>query len=402
MSAVLDSIVALAEQINTNTDDWEKRADALLALQEIFAEHSDDSSALNIDCFRALKDPFISTLTDLRSGLVKEACATVSMLAEACGESMRPLAKEIIPVLIDQHGCGNKVTIGHVTRCQHTVIKNVLVRTVIPQFLDNIKTSRSKERRGVVAGARCVVHGKTGEMLGVVQFVGNTQFADGLWVGVELDEPNGKNNGTLKGVVYFETDPNHGLFCRLAQLDIIDDHNLSTSASILDDSQFSAASASSSPDGSPQKQSSSGMGNLRRTAWEDGDDGAENGRGASGGMGGVSGSLGLGDGPPEGAMGLSPLMTGGGAGAGAAGGMMSPEQVGSEVLAGHRLHIDEVLEALREEMELLAEFEKFQENASAQQVMAYANAIEACLEQRAQMSESMRHLVAGFKQQLGC
>jgi hypothetical protein len=40
------------------------------------------------------------------------------------------------------------------------------------------------------------------------------------------------------------------------------------------------------------------------------------------------------------------------------------------------------LEALREEMELLAEFEKFQENATAQQVIAYANAIEACLEQR--------------------
>ena len=69
MSAVLDSIVALAEQINTNTDDWEKRADALLALQEIFAENSDDSSVLNIDCFRALKDPFISTVRTPRYDL---------------------------------------------------------------------------------------------------------------------------------------------------------------------------------------------------------------------------------------------------------------------------------------------------------------------------------------------
>eukprot|EP00698_Gefionella_okellyi_P014239 TRINITY_DN3950_c0_g1_i1.p1 TRINITY_DN3950_c0_g1~~TRINITY_DN3950_c0_g1_i1.p1 ORF type:complete len:1685 (+),score=428.43 TRINITY_DN3950_c0_g1_i1:54-5108(+) len=56
-----------------------------------------------------------------------------------------------------------------------------------------------------------------GGIVGVVRFVGNTQFAPGRWVGVELDEPKGKNDGSVAGVVYFRTEPAHGLFVRPAK-----------------------------------------------------------------------------------------------------------------------------------------------------------------------------------------
>lgn len=56
---------------------------------------------------------------------------------------------------------------------------------------------------------------------GQVSFVGETQFAAGSWVGVTLDEPNGKNDGSVQGVRYFTAKPNHGMFVRPAHITII-------------------------------------------------------------------------------------------------------------------------------------------------------------------------------------
>merc|ERR1712228_797053 len=52
------------------------------------------------------------------------------------------------------------------------------------------------------------------ECQGQVKFIGKTKFAVGTWVGVVLDEPKGKNNGTVKGVSYFQCDNKYGLFCK--------------------------------------------------------------------------------------------------------------------------------------------------------------------------------------------
>ena len=49
---------------------------------------------------------------------------------------------------------------------------------------------------------------------GSVVFVGKVQFSHGHWVGIVLDEPTGKNNGSVEGVAYFECDDNYGIFKR--------------------------------------------------------------------------------------------------------------------------------------------------------------------------------------------
>ncbi|CAB1115240.1 unnamed protein product [Ectocarpus sp. CCAP 1310/34] len=66
----------------------------------------------------------------------------------------------------------------------------------------------------VVLGSRVTVTGKKG----VVKFIGPTDFAAGEWIGVELDLQEGKNDGLVNGVQYFDCREGHGLFVKKAQV----------------------------------------------------------------------------------------------------------------------------------------------------------------------------------------
>ena len=55
-----------------------------------------------------------------------------------------------------------------------------------------------------------------------VQFVGQTHFAAGGWVGVVLDNATGKNDGSIQGRRYFDCQPGHGMFVRPAVPKILD------------------------------------------------------------------------------------------------------------------------------------------------------------------------------------
>ena len=43
-----------------------------------------------------------------------------------------------------------------------------------------------------------------GSKPGRIEFLGETKFAPGEWAGVVLDEPVGKNDGSVGGVSYFK------------------------------------------------------------------------------------------------------------------------------------------------------------------------------------------------------
>ncbi|XP_046633510.1 CAP-Gly domain-containing linker protein 4-like isoform X2 [Daphnia pulicaria] len=53
---------------------------------------------------------------------------------------------------------------------------------------------------------------------GVVRFRGETKFASGLWYGVELDKPEGRNSGSVQGVGYFSCPEKHGVFATGSKL----------------------------------------------------------------------------------------------------------------------------------------------------------------------------------------
>ncbi|CEO97817.1 CAP-Gly domain-containing protein [Plasmodiophora brassicae] len=63
-------------------------------------------------------------------------------------------------------------------------------------------------------GARVIVH----HSVGVVRYIGETEFADGEWIGVELDYPVGNNDGMMMEQRYFRCRDKHGVFVRRRQV----------------------------------------------------------------------------------------------------------------------------------------------------------------------------------------
>uniref|UniRef100_A0A672SKF1 Kinesin family member 13B n=1 Tax=Sinocyclocheilus grahami TaxID=75366 RepID=A0A672SKF1_SINGR len=49
---------------------------------------------------------------------------------------------------------------------------------------------------------------------GTVRYIGPTHFSEGIWVGVELDTPSGKNDGSVEGHQYFRCNPCYGVLVR--------------------------------------------------------------------------------------------------------------------------------------------------------------------------------------------
>lgn len=49
-------------------------------------------------------------------------------------------------------------------------------------------------------GDRVIVQSSQGSKAGALKYYGNTEFGTGLWCGVELDDPLGKNDGSVAGI----------------------------------------------------------------------------------------------------------------------------------------------------------------------------------------------------------
>ncbi|KAF0293785.1 CAP-Gly domain-containing linker protein 1 [Amphibalanus amphitrite] len=71
---------------------------------------------------------------------------------------------------------------------------------------------------GLRCGDRVAVAGSGGRRVGLLRYMGHTEFAEGMWGGVELDEPRGRNDGAVAGVRYFHCPPNFGLFAPLHKI----------------------------------------------------------------------------------------------------------------------------------------------------------------------------------------
>lgn len=89
--------------------------------------------------------------------------------------------------------------------------------------LQELEKQTSAAAEKIKVGDRCRVMAISGERRGLVKYVGKIQsLAEGksVWVGVEFDEPVGKNDGSLDGVRYFTSKPGYGSFVKPHKVEV--------------------------------------------------------------------------------------------------------------------------------------------------------------------------------------
>ncbi|XP_053444708.1 CAP-Gly domain-containing linker protein 4 isoform X2 [Nycticebus coucang] len=106
-------------------------------------------------------------------------------------------AKEIKQMLLDAAPLSCSSSKAMLANCEHVTGKAMLTSL------------------GLKLGDRVVI---AGQKVGTLRFCGTTEFANGQWAGIELDEPEGKNNGSVGKVQYFKCAPKYGIFAPLSKI----------------------------------------------------------------------------------------------------------------------------------------------------------------------------------------
>ncbi|XP_030413202.1 CAP-Gly domain-containing linker protein 4 isoform X1 [Gopherus evgoodei] len=93
-------------------------------------------------------------------------------------------------------------------------------KAMLPNY-DHVTGKAMLLSLGLKLGDRVVI---AGQKVGTLRFCGTTEFASGQWAGVELDEPEGKNDGSVGKVQYFKCAPRCGIFAPLSKISKASDH----------------------------------------------------------------------------------------------------------------------------------------------------------------------------------
>ena len=95
-----------------------------------------------------------------------------------------------------------------------------------PNFMNNAGDSayedfQKEEAEVIEVESRCMTN--VGQRRGTVRFVGKVPgLGAGYWIGIELDEPTGDTNGSVKNKKYFEVADKFGVFIRPAEIKVGD------------------------------------------------------------------------------------------------------------------------------------------------------------------------------------
>ena len=94
-----------------------------------------------------------------------------------------------------------------------TTLKNTSAVDTSTSTNEQTVSSSSQELH---IGDRVVV---SGSKYGTLKYIGKIHVAEGTWCGIQLDEPLGKNDGSVSGKRYFTCQQRYGLFSPLARVE---------------------------------------------------------------------------------------------------------------------------------------------------------------------------------------
>lgn len=135
----------------------------------------------------------------------------------------------------DMHNISRSKTSAPTPRGSKSILSLSTPKTVEDRKISERNNAARGTRSGVSGISDKVMIGDSvritsSQKKGIIQFVGETRFAKGIWIGVVLEDATGKNDGSIGGVRYFSCPALRGVFVKEDKLEKIDKKSKSISS----------------------------------------------------------------------------------------------------------------------------------------------------------------------------
>ncbi|KAG7381043.1 hypothetical protein PHYPSEUDO_006524 [Phytophthora pseudosyringae] len=381
--ALVTSLAREMDRVARNSENWQARMTALGEMQRAFEQLERDppagtvAASLSTEMWKTLR-PLKGMVQDLRSQIVKEVCALLTIISRVTRDAMAPFLRDVLPTLVEVRGSGNKVCGAYCGECleavvAQTVVKGATLRLFVDLLLDSknklirlccveclrralvtwspvmdksdvqqlekglqhalydassscraqahelflafhtlfpkralvvmsmvdfkiqkrlealVSSDVGESMKGAGSASNASVDGDAApvqqvqalagfnlevgdrvcipdkELFGFVRFLGEIVGVKGVWVGIELDEAYGKNDGSVKGRYYFRSKAKHGVFARPHQVFLtmsgskLHEHQLQQQRQIQDGDSFAQKGSSSAAEPGDEAEADGGI-----------------------------------------------------------------------------------------------------------------------------------------------